>query len=223
MGEAPLVCTSKKNVIIGFSCLHSAPYVAHLLFDAYRCGWGKCKGGGQRGLLVLTKVLFCPSDLTWHNIPQRFQNATLAARTDRKTLTPPRPTRQEIHGWRKSTPKEKKKRKQNTKRNARKRQHVFYFLCYFSTASASVTSCFFSTSDLWIVAAASVNCLSIVNCPSFGSWRHLEPPHSAPLMNMKTNFGHDFLWRRWWRGLLNLTFSCFVLFRPVFLRLNDKC
>lgn len=112
-------------------------------------------------------------------------------------------------------PKRKKKRKQNTKRNARKRQHVFYFLCYFSTASASVTSCFFSTSDLWIVAAASVNCLSIVNCPSFGSWRHLEPPHSAPPINMKTNFGHDFLWRRWWRGSLNLTFhvsSCFALF-----------
>lgn len=127
-----------------------------------------------------------------------------------------RPTRQEIHGWRKSTPKEKKKkRKHNTKRNARKRQHLFYFLCYFSTASASVTSCFFSTSDLWIVAAASVNCLPIVNCPSFGSWRHLEPPHSAPPINMKTNFGHNFLWRRWWRGLLNLTFhvsSCFALF-----------
>lgn len=92
--------------------------------------------------------------------------------------------------------KKKKKRKHNTKRNARKRQHVLYFLCYFSTASASVTSCFSSTSDLWIVAAASVNCLSIVNCPSFGSWRHLEPPHSAPPINMKTNFGHDFLWRR---------------------------
>lgn len=178
------------------------------------------KGGGQGERLVMTKVLFCPSDLTWHNMPQRFQNATLAARTDRKTLTPPRSTVQ--LDWRKSTPKEKKENKtQNGTHESA--QHVFYFLCYFSTASASVTSCFFSTSDLWIVAAASVNCLSIVNCPSFGSWRHLELPHLAPPINMKTNFGHDFLWRRWWRGLLNLTFSCFVLFRSGFLQLNDKC
>lgn len=150
---------------------------------------------GTRGTVGFDKsfILSIGPDLTQHPAAISKRDTCGTHRPQNFDITQTHPPRDPPSSTAEGNQPPKKKRKQNKKRSARKRQHVFYFLCYFSTASASVTSCFFSTSDLWIVAAASVNCLSIVNCPSFGSWRHLQPTHLAPPINMKTNFGHDFL------------------------------
>lgn len=150
MGEAPLVCTllyAKKKcnnrIFMLAFCTVCGTFITHNpVAEANAKMWEKgAKGDGwfwQK---------FYSVHRTWPDTTFRsdFKTRHLRhAQTAKLWHHPDPPTKRSSvqHDWRKSTPNEKKKTKHYTERNARKRQHVFYFLCYFSTASASVTSCF---------------------------------------------------------------------------------
>lgn len=108
-------------------------------------------GGGRKvgKLWFWAKVLLGPTDLTCPTCRCDFENATLAARTDHKTLTPtqnppiptqnhPPPMLEYLYVYQH---RNKKRRKENKTQNGTHESlnMCFCFLCCFST----VTSCFF--------------------------------------------------------------------------------
>lgn len=135
-------------------------------------------GGGRKvgKLWFWAKVLLGPTDLTCPTCRCDFENATLAARTDHKTLTPtqnppiptqnhPPPMLEYLYVYQ---PRNKKRRKENKTQNGTHESLNMCFLLFMLLFYCHILFFFFSTSDLWIV-ASSFNCLSIVNCPSLAT------------------------------------------------------